>query len=522
MTIYLTARSIIEGWSASYSASVGTAIVASETVAEAWQYNAVSAATGRDGRVIVPSDHPAQGRWIRQNDYVAILAILAKNSTSADDLQTQTDGLSDAQQTIETGLQAISDAKAAADRIVSQASALLAQVSLADAATNQAAGRVIEQKTFDLSAAIKTASVQLAAKISEVETAYADAQEAIAQRTSTIEAELDGLPSSDGSVKAAIDDASTAYVNPLNAVSQRTSAIEAAYGSNSSSAIFKSGAIATASGAEASYAWSLTAAAGGQSKTAGQELDVVANGSILFSILRDISDYRTQEAGSYLFVWGDGFGVDGNLAYWFGPKMNIWKCSKTNAVEYRTVTGDAYFGGSLSAGILTTKAATSSTAADAMAETAVFGSNGGTITVTMSLAYSVYDLTNFPGTATGVSDFNAAVAQLGLVDDGKGFYEKSGTDAETYVDLYRAMAGGGYSLVATTTANGSYTYKGEAPISGEEPGYILLTETISGSLTYTDPDKSTSNRQYKAVIRTRSAVGTAGISQTLTVICVEE
>ena len=84
--------------------------------------------------------------------------------------------------------------------------------------------------------------------------------------------------------------------------------------------------------------------------------------------------------------------------------------TKANAKMYFDTSGDAYFGGSLSAGVLTTKAGTSDTSTAATAGTAVFGSNGGTITVTLSYSYSDYEAAQY---ATGqTAQYDAAKSNI--------------------------------------------------------------------------------------------------------------
>ena len=76
-----------------------------------------------------------------------------------------------------------------------------------------------------------------------------------------------------------------------------------------------------------------------------------ATGTILLSL------------GSVALAIGGPFGSGDNLIIWAGPALALASMSKTNGTFWIDNAGDAYFGGSLSAGVLTTKAATPDTSA---------------------------------------------------------------------------------------------------------------------------------------------------------------
>lgn len=187
--------------------------------------------------------------------------------------------------------------------------------------------------------------------------------------------------------------------------------------------------------------------------------------------------------GSVMRVTGTGFGSSNQFVDWFGPHLaSIASCTESNATWYLKTDGSAYFGGALSAGTLTTKAATSDTSSTAVAETATFGSNGGTISIVTS-----YNFDSNPDGSNG-----------------------SGSNSCT-IQLYRNYAGGGYVLAATYTATGTWNVSGGTGDS-----------SCSGSFTFTDPNNSTSTRQYKAVISSRACtILSPNVSQQLSVICTE-
>jgi hypothetical protein len=221
--------------------------------------------------------------------------------------------------------------------------------------------------------------------------------------------------------------------------------------------------------------------------------------------------------GTYMKVQGVGFGSSNQFIEWYGPKMALSSCTETNGIAWLKTNGSAYFGGALSAGTLTTSAQTSDTSASAVAETAVFGSNGHTITVTMSFSYSSTITRTYAATSTGLSQYNSEKSSVGAGSDN---YTGSDPGATT-VDLYRSEAGGAYVKVATLSVTGSWNFNGTPPVVGDTSGQAIETDNIVGSITYTDPANNTNNRQYKAVVNTRTTKFLNTVTQRVSVVCVE-
>jgi hypothetical protein len=197
--------------------------------------------------------------------------------------------------------------------------------------------------------------------------------------------------------------------------------------------------------------------------------------------------------GTTMMVHGVGFGTTNQFLEWSGPSMDISLCSEANGVRWFKTTGDAYFGGSLSIGTLTSKVATSSLAVAPEVETASFGSNGDQISVALSYNRQIVGRS---ATAPATGAITATIT------------------------LYRSIGGGAYAGVATLTATGTQT----ATYDGEFGNYIV-TANISGSATYSDPSLSVSNRQFKAVVSARGGVTTLGSAtgtQNLSIIATEQ
>jgi len=232
--------------------------------------------------------------------------------------------------------------------------------------------------------------------------------------------------------------------------------------------------------------------------------------------------------GTYMKVQGTAFGSSNQFIEWYGPsQVNLNSCTEANAVFYLKTNGAAYFGGSLSAGTLTTKAGTSSIDSTATAETSVFGSNGHQITVTLSYSYSAGYFTTFPGTTSGLSQYNAAKAlyPTGSTDPNTGDWVASGTDPTgTYqITLYRSINGGAYSAVAVLNLGGAWNVDLSAPIPADvAPGFGSFNDSAGGSLTYSDPQLVAQNRQFKAVLSRGTTKFNTNIVQNISIICVEQ
>lgn len=198
------------------------------------------------------------------------------------------------------------------------------------------------------------------------------------------------------------------------------------------------------------------------------ELDL-NNGRIIFN------------SGSMMKVVGEGFGTSSQFVEWAGPSMDPSLCSEANAISYLRTDGSAYFGGALSAGILKNAVQSSSTAANASVDTGPFGSNGHARQVVLSYTYS---------------------ATYSIAAGGHGAY--SGSTSATV-----QLRNGSGAVLATLNVTGSVSLQ---QADATDVGFI--TETMSGSVTYTDSSGGTTG-EYVGAITARSTVtatGTNGLS----------
>lgn len=228
--------------------------------------------------------------------------------------------------------------------------------------------------------------------------------------------------------------------------------------------------------------------------------------------------------GTYMKVQGVGFGAAKDLIEWYGPTMAIDQCSRANALEYRTTTGDAYYGGSLSAGVLRNPGQSSSLAADAVAEVPSFGSNGKPVKYIASWSYYREWTAQYPGTADGLKSFNAAVASFGATSDDGGytyFGAKDVEQASSSITLTRSFGAAYEQLQQRSFTTQQQTFFGLKPVTSGEPGNARFTASIGGGFTVLDPTQSTANRTLRLTLA-RGFTLPDGVIQRLTIVAIEE
>lgn len=233
-------------------------------------------------------------------------------------------------------------------------------------------------------------------------------------------------------------------------------------------------------------------------------VDKITGGAISSEWALNSSNGRiVLDTGAFMKVLGVGFGVFNDLIEWFGPKMAISQCSKTNAVTYVGTDGSAYFGGTLSAGKLYNAAQTTSTMGDAYVIVGPFSSNGKTKRVVVSYTYSAYYV-------------NQTMNRQG--------FTAPGTYGGVTVTLYRTLNGGGEVAVMSKTL-GQSAYN----IMNEFDGPDTASSGMGGSFTFDDNTGATQNMTYVARLSGFSFSTPGGVSPTginisarLSVISTEE
>jgi hypothetical protein len=230
-------------------------------------------------------------------------------------------------------------------------------------------------------------------------------------------------------------------------------------------------------------------------------VDKIAGGNITAEWNINSANGRiVLDTGSHMKVIGVGFGANQDLVEWFGPKMAVHLCTKGNATTYTSMTGDAYWGGSLSAGTLKNATRTTSNLGDAEIINGPFATNGNPKSVVVSYNLNKIDVAN---SGTFLTPTGAVQATIGV---------------------YRTLGTGSETLVTTFTVNGTYERTNEAG------GPSTLVNLINGSHSFTDNTPGTSNFTYRAKILARSfatanaSSGTVSVNtqQSLGIISVEE
>lgn len=197
-----------------------------------------------------------------------------------------------------------------------------------------------------------------------------------------------------------------------------------------------------------------------------------------------------REAG-YLYVLGTGFGENNQFIEWYGVDVgDISNCSKATAITYKTNTGDAYFGGSLSAGILrnavTTSVKSLYVVGDYPVTIGAFGTNGRTKVVIVSYALTATSM-------SAAKPNNPLQPQLSW-------------------KLQRKIGSGAWTDISSGVFNGSTT----AFYEREAPAHWVVNEDCNGSYTYVDTTTSTNDYSYRVLVVSHSRYHvTTNISQQL-------
>ena len=174
----------------------------------------------------------------------------------------------------------------------------------------------------------------------------------------------------------------------------------------------------------------------------------------------------------------DGFGPD-NLSYYYGPKfltgtnVNYSQATKANATQWRDTDGDSYFGGSLSAGVLSASTQNPSIGLNPTAEIGPFSTNGNQKQIVFSMMWQGDYL-----------DPSACPAQ-------------QPTNPSATLTLQRSIGGGSWVTIQTRTITGTVTM---APFSDDGTQRCNFTEEAAGSFTYTDTSSATGTFSYRVVV----------------------
>jgi len=176
----------------------------------------------------------------------------------------------------------------------------------------------------------------------------------------------------------------------------------------------------------------------------------------------------------------DGFGPDG-LWYWYGPKIldnngepKLSDLTKQNAIEWKDTNGSAYFGGSLSAGVLSTSTQNPDLTLNPTAVIGPFTTNGNSKQIVFSMSWE------------GEYTQNEA-CPVGIP-----------TQPSATLRLERSIGGGAWSTLQTKSLTGSVTLTPVVYDDGREE--CVFNEQAGSSFTFTDASTATGSFSYRVVV----------------------
>lgn len=226
---------------------------------------------------------------------------------------------------------------------------------------------------------------------------------------------------------------------------------------------------------------------------------LVANASISAPKIKGGS-FELIGSTYFKYFSGTPFGPH-SLIEWYGPKVNglTWNAttlepilagmSKSNATSYTDAIGKAYFGGGIVAGDFRNAITTTQNSAIATSPSLVFGSNGGLIDIVLT------------GNNSGFF-FNTNGAH------------SAGRGTTSFTILLEKKIGTNWAIVATLNGTGTWSIRAE---NSDRLGDCYC----AGSLTYTDTDQNTNQREYRARMTTRDSGNVPVTNQEISIVTSE-
>jgi hypothetical protein len=269
-------------------------------------------------------------------------------------------------------------------------------------------------------------------------------------------------------------------------------------------------------GDQASAQWNLAVQANGIS--AGMQLGITGQTSAL-NILANAVNILTpggadgfEMTQGYLRVWsgnsqriiGNNFGADGLIDY-FGPNVGAANANKANATMWMDRNGNAYWGGSIAAGILRNAAQSTTTQ-----------------TIGTSVLVGPFD-TNGRNKQVVVG-FNRRHIRRKTALGSQGFVAGAGSNGGV-INLYRQLDGQGEALWQQIQITGS------VDIRNETDGPDIADSVWNASVTLNDNVNGTTRRSYRAeivsfteqnVTHQSGSFDSQNITQSLSIVSIEQ
>lgn len=217
-------------------------------------------------------------------------------------------------------------------------------------------------------------------------------------------------------------------------------------------------------------------------------LNVISPGGVDGLELRD-GYLRVWKGGAQRII-GNGFGPD-NLMDYFGPNVGVGNASKVNATMWMDIAGNAYWGGSLSAGIHKNANRTDSSAPAPYVEVGPFQAFGKPRVVVVSFTTQSPNYNNFyPGRASNDPPQAPSISGLTTLrlrrNVGNGFevvtQQSFAPGANVLENIYHdrdagipELPNGGWQQIFNFSCGGSFT--------ATEPGSTFANFIYEGSIT---------------------------------------
>lgn len=269
-------------------------------------------------------------------------------------------------------------------------------------------------------------------------------------------------------------------------------------------------------GDQASAQWNLVVQANGVS--AGMQLGITGQKSALnilsnaVNILSPGGADGIEMTNGYIRTWagnsqriiGNNFGADGLIDY-FGPNVGAANANKANATMWMDRNGNAYWGGSIAAGILRNAAQSTTTQ-----------------TIGTSVLVGPFD-TNGRNKQVVVS-FNRRHIRRKTALGSQGFVAGAGSNGGV-INLYRQLDGQGEALWQQIQITGS------VDIRNETDGPDIADSVWNASVTLNDNVNGTTRRSYRAeivsfteqnVTHQSGSFDSQNITQSLSIVSIEQ
>ncbi len=269
-------------------------------------------------------------------------------------------------------------------------------------------------------------------------------------------------------------------------------------------------------GDQASAQWNLVVQANGVS--AGMQLGITGQQSALnilsnaVNILSPGGADGIEMTNGYIRTWagnsqriiGNNFGADGLIDY-FGPNVGAANANKANATMWMDRNGNAYWGGSIAAGILRNAAQSTTTQ-----------------TIGTSVLVGPFD-TNGRNKQVVVG-FNRRHIRRKTALGSQGFVAGAGSNGGV-INLYRQLDGQGEALWQQIQINGS------VDIRNETDGPDIADSVWNASVTLNDNVNGSTRRSYRAeivsfteqnVTHQSGSFDSQSITQSLSIVSIEQ